>query len=164
MHYRRSGGERKIMANDSGEVVRTGGCLCGAVRFSVAGEPKSSIVCHCKFCQKRTGSTSALLVYFKQDAVRSLEGQLRKYTYNSDVSGRQIVSEFCENCGSPVTWTLDLVPSWRGFAGGSFDDNSQISRRMHMWTDSCHPSEQFADDDICFPKQPPFTTEQLESM
>jgi len=144
--------------------LHTGACLCGAVKYSIEGDPKSSIVCHCKFCQQRTGSTSAFLIYFEQDTVKSLEGQLKSYTHVSDESGRQIVIEFCENCGSPVTWTLDLVPSWRGFEGGSFDDNSQFSRNTHMWTDSCHPSERFAEDDVCFPKQPPFTTEQLESM
>lgn len=145
-------------------ISHEGGCLCGAVRYVVAGKPNSSVVCHCKFCQQRTGSTNAFLIYFKKDAVQSLVGPLQSFTHVSDVSGRKIEIEFCENCGSHVTWTLDLVPGWRGFEGGSFDDNSVFSRKTHMWTDSAHPSERFTDENVCYPRQPPFTTEQLEEM
>jgi len=146
------------------ENVHKGGCLCGEVSYEVQGEPRSALVCHCKFCQKRTGSTNAFLVYFNHDDIKSISGPLKTFRHVSDDSGRWIDIEFCEKCGSSVTWTLELVPSWRGFDGGTFDDCSVFSRKVHMWTDSSHPSEQFSEDDICFPVQPPFTTEQLEAM
>ena len=144
--------------------IHHGGCLCGEVRYAVEGMPRSTVVCHCKFCQKRTGGTNAFLVYFKQHVVKSLVGPLKKYRHVSDQSGRWIDIEHCEKCGSPVTWTLELVPSWRGFEGGSFDNNSVFPRNLHMWTDSSHPSETFSEDDMCFPVQAPFTTEQLEAL
>lgn len=143
--------------------LHEGGCLCGAVRYAVEGKPRTTIVCHCKFCQQRTGSTNAFLVYFKQDTVRYLEGPLRTYVHVSDESKRRINIQFCGACGSHVSWALDLMPSWRGFKGGSFDDNSMFSRRTHMWTDSCHPSESFDESSVCYPKQPPLTIEDLEA-
>ena len=146
------------------EIEHSGGCLCGAVRFTIEGKPVTTVVCHCTFCQKRTGSTNAFLIYFNKNAVVSLGGPLEKFVHVSDESGRKIEIEFCQTCGSHVTWTLDLVPSWRGFEGGSFDDNSGFSRKIHMWTDSSHPSEKFSDDQICFHKQPPFNTEKLEEL
>ena len=142
----------------------SGGCLCGAVRYKVSGTPSTSVVCHCKFCQKRTGSTNAFLVYYKKAAVISLGGPLTSFTHVSDESNRKIVIELCDRCGSHVTWTLDLVPSWRGFEGGSFDDNFCFSRKTHMWTDSSHPSEKFLEDQVCFRKQPPLSTGDLEEL
>ena len=143
---------------------RAGGCSCGAVRYEVAGAPKATIFCHCRYCQKRTGSTAALLVYFMQDAVQSLSGPLKKHRHVSDESGRWIDAEFCAECGSCVTWTLALVPSWRGFSGGAFDDSASIRCRTHQWTDSAHPSAVFDPSHTCYPKQSPFTTEQLERL
>ena len=40
----------------SGEAVRGGRCACGAVRYETTGAPRRVSVCHCKACQRRTGS------------------------------------------------------------------------------------------------------------
>ena len=34
----------------------TGGCLCGSVRFELNKEPDFAYGCHCRFCQKATGT------------------------------------------------------------------------------------------------------------
>ena len=36
-------------------------------------------------------------------------------------TGRRVESEFCEVCGTTVTFTLELRPGLRGIAGGTFD-------------------------------------------
>ncbi|MFA1623186.1 GFA family protein [Rhizobium mongolense] len=36
--------------------IRTGGCLCGAVRYEVKGEPLRAGLCHCADCRKESGS------------------------------------------------------------------------------------------------------------
>ncbi len=46
---------------------------------------------------------------------------MRKYRFNSD-AGRWIEAEFCETCGTTVTWTLEFLPDYRGIAGGTFDE------------------------------------------
>jgi hypothetical protein len=43
------------------EIVRTGGCLCGGVRYALKGEPFKSGICHCTDCRRVTGS--AFLAY-----------------------------------------------------------------------------------------------------
>ena len=100
--------------------IHSGGCLCGAVRYEVTGRPRTTIFCHCEFCQKRTGSAFSLSVYFDENDVEFLQGSLRKYRLTSD-TGRRVESEFCEICGSTVTFTLELRAGLRGIAGGTFD-------------------------------------------
>ena len=146
------------------EETHTGGCACGAVRYRVVGKPNFVAVCHCKFCQARTGSTHAQLVYFRKGAVISLSGQLIKKRHESDESGRWIETESCKQCGASVTWTLELVPSWRGFEGSSFDNNKSFPCRVHQWTDSADPTTKINPTDTRFPKQAPFTTAQLEKL
>ena len=42
--------------------TKTGGCLCGAVRYSFTGEPLMQAVCHCKNCQRQAGSGWSMLI------------------------------------------------------------------------------------------------------
>jgi hypothetical protein len=69
--------------------VRTGGCLCGAVRYSVRGDPVHVGRCHCADCRKESGS--AFIVY-GQWPVEAFEvsGEISSY------GGRG----FCPLCGS----------------------------------------------------------------
>ena len=64
-----------------------------------------------------------LSIYFAAGDVEILRGSLRKYRLTSD-AGRWLETEFCEVCGTTVTWTLELRPGLRGIAGGTFDQPS----------------------------------------
>ena len=71
------------------ERVRTGGCLCGAVRYSVRGEPFHVGRCHCADCRKESGSAFTVYGQWPLDAF-DLSGELATY------DGRS----FCPRCGS----------------------------------------------------------------
>lgn len=71
------------------ERVRTGGCLCGAVRYRVRGEPFHVGRCHCADCRKESGSVFSIYGQWPLDAFE-LEGELATY------EGRS----FCPRCGS----------------------------------------------------------------
>lgn len=71
--------------------VRLGGCLCGAVRYEVRGEPKLVGLCHCADCRKATGGYALHYADWPVSAVR-LTGRLRTF------GGRS----FCPDCGSRV--------------------------------------------------------------
>jgi hypothetical protein len=119
--------------------IHEGGCLCGAVRYRVTGAPIRTSVCHCKFCQRRTGSAFGVGVYFKREHFDLLRGDLARYEYRSDETGRWLRVEFCPKCGSTVTWTLEMIPDGRGVAAGSFDDTSWIKPERQSWTRSKQP-------------------------
>ena len=76
-----------------------GGCLCGAVRYTAEADPTSATVCHCRDCQKFTGSAFAALVRVPKEAV-SIEGSLSLKTFTSiGGSGNPILRLFCACSG-----------------------------------------------------------------
>ena len=52
-----------------------GGCLCGAVRYSTTAEPLTSTVCHCRDCQRFSGSAFGTLLYVPKEAL-TIEGRM----------------------------------------------------------------------------------------
>lgn len=116
-----------------------GGCLCGAVRYRVRGEPVRSSACHCTYCQKRTGSAFGVGAYFGAADVEITRGRLTAYEHRSDESGRWLRNEFCPVCGVIVTWTAEAMPGLRAIAGGTLDDPKRLRIARHGWTRSKHP-------------------------
>jgi len=116
-----------------------GGCLCGAVRYRVANSPARTTVCHCTFCQRRTGSAFGFMAYFKQEDVEITHGTLRAYEHRSDESSRPLRLEFCPTCGTTVSMLVEPLKGLRGIAGGTFDDPSWLKVERHTWLRSAHP-------------------------
>jgi hypothetical protein len=135
--------------------MHEGGCLCGAVRYRVKNAPFRTSVCHCRSCQRRTGSAFGVGVYFRKDDFELLRGALASYPHRSDETGRWLRMEFCPKCGSTVTWTLELFPDGRGVAGGSFDDPGWIRIERHTWTRSKQPWVPLPTDCPAFEKSAP---------
>lgn len=121
-----------------------GGCQCGAVRFRTSNTPIRAMACHCTTCKLRTGAPYGIGVYFNEGEVEFLQGETSKYSFNADTTGRWIQNEFCNQCGSTVSWTLEMRPGLRAIAGGSFDNPNWYEVEAHIWTRS-------ARDDMCYP-------------
>ncbi len=64
----------------------TGGCLCGSVRYESAASPLMTAVCHCRDCQKQTGTAFSSVLGLPQDAVK-VTGQTSLYTTTGVSSG-----------------------------------------------------------------------------
>ncbi len=89
----------------------TGGCLCGAVRYSIAGKPGPVVGCHCSQCRRQTG-----FYYAAANVPRgalSVEGAEAVRWYRSSGEAQR---GFCGNCGSALFWqgdeSLEGVRSW----------------------------------------------------
>ena len=115
--------------------VHEGGCLCGAVRYRVKNQPLRASICHCRNCQRRTGSAFGIGAYFRESDIE-LEGELSTYEYRSDETGRWLKMQFCLSCGNTVTWTAEALAGLRAIAGGSFDDPNWLKIDRHGWTRS----------------------------
>ncbi|MQX95123.1 GFA family protein [Sinorhizobium medicae] len=70
-------------------VTRTGGCLCGALRYEVSGEPLRVGLCHCSDCRKESGSSFVTFAVWPSPAFKST-GEVKIF------AGRG----FCPVCGS----------------------------------------------------------------
>src|SRR5207253_6896092 len=88
-----------------GEMEIKGGCLCGAVRYTAEADPTSATVCHCRDCQKFTGSTFAALVRVPKEAM-TIEGALKTFS-SIGGSGNPILRHFCAECGSSMAEESD---------------------------------------------------------
>jgi hypothetical protein len=115
----------------------TGGCLCGRVRYAVEGEAQLSAVCHCRSCQRYTGSAFEPLMVFPADAVR-VEGELKTYDDAGD-SGRYVHRQFCSNCGSSVMADADSMPGVKIVLVGSLDEPAIFKPSVEIFCASAQP-------------------------
>ncbi len=79
--------------------IRTGGCLCGSIRFETRAVPRNAHTCSCEICQRHSGATSLTWVEFNADDVLWTGPGGTPSTYrSSDYSSRA----FCAACGSTL--------------------------------------------------------------
>jgi hypothetical protein len=102
----------------------TGSCLCGLVSFEVEDDFHQLNFCHCKQCQRATGSAHASNLFADPDNIRWTTGI--EHVKRFDVPGRSISNAFCAECGSGLpyvskTGTSLVVPTGtlNGTPGGS---------------------------------------------
>lgn len=104
----------------------TGGCVCGAVRFKTSGAPLRVTVCHCKWCQRRTGTAFGTEVVYESGQVEIAGAEIARYRHVSDESGRWLDLEFCRRCGTNLGFTLEAAPGLRTLPAGTFDEPDWI--------------------------------------
>jgi hypothetical protein len=112
----------------------TGGCLCGAVRWRTAVEPMRVTICHCRMCQKNTGSAFGPYATFAAKDVTWETGTPRDYR-SSPVARRG----FCAACGTPLTFQFDQNPERLSLTLGSFDEASGLQPALQIWTKEMLP-------------------------
>src|SRR3954451_24350606 len=88
-----------LIAGEAGMDIK-GGCLCGAVRYSATVEQATATICHCRDCQKFTGSAFATLVAVPKNAL-TIEGAMQTFRSRGG-SGKPILRHFCPQCGSSI--------------------------------------------------------------
>lgn len=99
----------------------TGHCLCGAVSYTLKAPPVRMAQCHCKDCQRASGTGHMSLAFFKEDDVR-IEGETGSHAVTAD-SGNVNTRHFCPRCGSRVFGRNSARPGIVGIAVGCVDDN-----------------------------------------
>ena len=111
-----------------------GGCSCGKVRYSAEAEPIFQGVCHCKACQKSSGSAFNAVVAIPSAAL-TVTGVLKQYDSKGD-SGQAMHHAFCPECGSPITSQADVMQGVTMVAVGTLDDPDWFTPAMQIYCDS----------------------------
>jgi hypothetical protein len=112
----------------------TGACLGGQVRYSANADPAFVEVCHCKNCQKQTGTAFSVLVGIPKSAM-SIQGRVKSFHHTGD-SGQPVDRNFYPECGSPIFTDSAVMPGVAFIKAGTLDDTSWLDPKMHIYCDS----------------------------
>src|SRR3979490_1734752 len=128
-----------------------GGCLCGAVRYESAGDPVFSLQCHCRDCQRSSGTAYIAAIRVPASGFRITQGASKRYVAKAD-SGNEIPGAFCGDCGSPLYVQVSTRPDIIGIRVGSLDDPSGFRPEADLFVQSAQPWDPM---DPAPPKSPP---------
>jgi hypothetical protein len=110
----------------------TGGCACGKVRFEATVEPDQAYLCHCRMCQRSTGSVSIAFINAKLADVR-WEGEPDWYD-SSPIARRP----FCAQCGTSLGFMFKQDAEKMDLTVAAFDDPSPFTPKHHFGVESMH--------------------------
>lgn len=133
------------------QMVWTGKCLCGRVRFEFDVEPIASVSCHCRDCQYVSGGHPAVVVAVQASSLR-VEGEPREYRSEAD-SGAEVYRTFCPNCGTPLFAGNERSPDVVAIKLGALDNPEAYPPKVHIWTSSAQPWHHLNPDTIQVAKQ-----------
>lgn len=128
----------------------TGGCLCGAVRYSAEAEPAFVGICHCRNCQKATGSAFAVVAGLPEAAL-SVSGEVKTFRDTGD-SGKALFRRFCPDCGSTLFDAAEAMPGVVMVLTGTMDDPSWVKPAVQIYCDSAQPWVELEGEMQRFPK------------
>ena len=116
----------------------TGGCLCGAIRYSVGQPVENMIACHCSHCRKASGGSASYNALLPASAVTFTQGTPKMYTDTAE-SGNTLYRHFCGDCGSPLYSQRTTMPAMMVLKAGTLDDTAHLKVGMNIWTRSAQP-------------------------
>lgn len=132
----------------------TGGCQCGAVRYSLKAAPVVFYLCHCTECQKQSSSAFGESVRVRAADV-SVSGTAALYTTVAD-SGNGKYCEFCPSCGTRLFHGRKPGAEIFNIKGGTLDDAKWLRPAGHIWTRSKQAFYAIADGEISYPQNPDY--------
>ena len=116
-----------------------GGCTCRFVRYRLIGPPLIVHCCHCRWCQRETGSAFVLNAMIEAERVELLEGQVDPVVTPSASGKGQKISR-CPRC---------RIASWSNYFGngdavhfvrvGTLDEPDRLPPDLHIFTASKQP-------------------------
>lgn len=116
-----------------------GGCTCRHVRYRLKSKPMFVHCCHCRWCQRETGTAFALNAMIEADRVELLAGEVKAVNTPSNSGKGQKISR-CPRCRIAV---------WSNYAGagdavrfvrvGTLDEPDRMPPDIHIFTMSKQP-------------------------
>jgi hypothetical protein len=124
--------------------TQTGGgaCTCGHVRYEVVGDPLIVHGCHCRGCQKNSGSAFAVNALFEADRVMLLSGDIEEITVPTPGGTGQDITR-CVNCKVAVWSNYNMGGPLRKLIRfirvGTLDEPDKMPPNVHIYTCSKQP-------------------------
>jgi hypothetical protein len=109
-----------------------GGCACGKVRFTARIADDDAYLCHCRMCQRATGSVSIAFKNVKQADVAWQSGP--DWYDSSPIATRP----YCRDCGTSLGFQFKDGSENMDLTVAAFDDPSRFKPRHHFGAESIH--------------------------
>jgi hypothetical protein len=110
-----------------------GSCLCGSITFKVVGDFDGFFLCHCKYCQKDTGSAHAANLFSSTGSLSWISGEELVKSYRLQDSKH--AKSFCSVCGAAMP-NLQLEEELLVVPAGSLDDDFSMRPTAHIFCSS----------------------------
>ena len=131
----------------------TGGCLCGAIRYTVNVPITELRACHCTACQKASGAGGSVNAPLPSAGLKFTKGTPKRYAGKAD-SGRTLYRFFCGDCGSPLYSQRETAPEMVALRIGTLDNPGEMKLTAHIWTKSARSWDRIDPGTKQFPQQP----------
>ena len=116
-----------------------GGCDCGMVRYAMQSAPLFVHCCHCRWCQRETGTAFALNALIEADRVVHLKAEPEMVDTPSN-SGRGQRIARCPTCRIAVWSNYAGGGPWFRFVRvGTLDEPDHLPPDIHIFTSSRQP-------------------------
>jgi len=111
----------------------TGGCACGAVRYTTPHEPVFQNHCQCRDCQRRSGTGHGSWMTFAARGEMAITGSATEWEVAGD-SGNQKIHAFCPVCGTPVYLRFAAMPDLIAVPATSLDEPGRFAPQALTYT------------------------------
>jgi hypothetical protein len=111
------------------EIMLTGGCYCGQIRYEIAGEPVDCTVCHCADCRRVSGAPFTAWMSVRLHDFRFIVGIPRVIASSPGVE-----RSLCGQCGTPLTYRHATFADEVDVTTGSLDEPDDSAPAHHTWT------------------------------
>jgi hypothetical protein len=109
-----------------------GGCACGRIRYSATIHDEDAYLCHCRMCQRATGSIS---IAFKNVRQADIAWEREPDMFDSSPIA---VRPYCRECGTSLGFRFKDGSDKMDLTVASFDDPSRFRPKHHFGAESMH--------------------------
>ena len=124
-----------------------GGCICGAVRYRLTNTPMIVHACHCRDCQKLTGTAFVVNMWIERQFIEASGAEPVAFPVPPGPSGTRHDVFHCPACGTAVWGKYHGAPGDTLFVrGGTLDDTGAVTPDVHIYTRSKMPWLELPED------------------
>ena len=109
--------------------MQTGACLCGAVKYEIAGDLAPIQLCHCAMCRRASGTAFAANMPVRAEDFRIVAGEASLKAYESSPGKARV---FCRECGSPILSRSVGDPDMVRVRAGTLDEPAPTHAAFHF--------------------------------
>jgi hypothetical protein len=115
-----------------------GGCSCGAIRYKLTNTPLIVHACHCRDCQRVTGSGFVINIWIEKQFVESRGAMPKSVVLKGGGTGKDHEAFFCDKCGTYVWSRYAVAPGSEALfvRAGTLDNPDAVQPDVHIFTRS----------------------------